>query len=430
MRWGWIVAGSSLLLFSIGVGKWGHEYKAVPYNEVTAQTAILTVAYEQPNAVAGKMGSAILALGAIACFKAGTGKDRQGNRILPNPIAPTPVPHPVATPQVVSRSPFPSPAASKSTSVQYDSEELVVPALPQQVAQPQPEKRQVSIFDRVLTHRKKHLLIPCETGSGKTTFELGLIDFCREHWGDKAEFYHSTAKPQSTLGLEDVQAADCRPHSFLVSRENPESIVWLRDRLAWLNRRLTQRGETRQQAERDGRKFTPPPIRIIIDEWQKTMLVAETYDRKNGTDIENEIIDLIVDFAVSGREDDIALWIFGQDHQVQNLHKRLNKGIQKQFGLIVLGIQGNLGSISDALYGRSPLLNRKETKDEVWKQVQVLASANPKRGVCYSNLYSHEVLEVPYLPDIKRKRIWGKESNVVQFPDNKPQELELEDVWA
>jgi hypothetical protein len=170
-------------------------------------------------------------------------------------------------------------------------------------------------------------------------------------------------------------------------------------------------------------------IYIILDEWLRTLGVAANYDKQNGTNIKNELIRYVEDFLCAGREDECILWIFAQDHQVQNA--KINTGYWKNFGFVVLGSKGYLTSIRESLYGKNPIISGNSIKNQIWNAVlEKEKTINGKGSFVFSNLISNEVIELPYLPDIKRKQIFKSNniSNVVKFERN--DETENIDLWA
>lgn len=83
-------------------------------------------------------------------------------------------------------------------------------------------------------------------------------------------------------------------------------------------------------------------------------------------------------------------------------------------------------SIREALFGRSPVLSGIKLKEQIWREVQDFEGGS-KGSFAYTNLVGHKVLGLPYLPDIKRKKIFT--NNIVAFKTKIKEEL-LDDAWG
>ena len=280
----------------------------------------------------------------------------------------------------------------------------------------------VNLYDRCWHHRKRHLLIPAETGGGKTTFLLGLIKNFWVRSQQSCEVYGSTAKESPWLGLEADQSADSKPRIINVLVTNPASIEPLIERLRWVLKRLTLRQAQRAKAETSGQPYNPTRILVILDEWNITLAIAKRYDQFLTRQIaearaekasvsglkapyaQQELIALVESILLLGREDEVAVFLFGQDHQVQNA--AINTGYQKSFGILVPFRQGAMQAVEQALTGRSPVTPSGIGKATLIKAYAAI-EAQPEATFVYSNLNGHEIIEVPHLPGIKRERVFN-----------------------
>jgi hypothetical protein len=284
-----------------------------------------------------------------------------------------------------------------------------------------PEKP--SLFDRVWNHRKRHLLIPAETGAGKTTLLLGLLKYFWEQSGETVEIYASTVKPSPCLGLEFETAPDGLPKVINLNVTDPATVETLIHRLRWLQKRLQKRQNQRAEAEAANKPYTPTRIIIVADEWNSTLGLAARFDKILAREFSiakaekaevlpqppyavDELKSLMESILLMGREDECAEWVFGQDHQVQNAG--FNTGYRKSFGVLVPFRKGATQSLEDALIGRSPVLPFQIGK-QILEQANKEIEANPDGAFVYSNLNGHEILEVPYMPNIKREKLNGKQ---------------------
>lgn len=293
------------------------------------------------------------------------------------------------------------------TAQQWDDDPEVAPSKP--VEQPKQDAVDSRLFELIYTNHKRHLLLPAETGAGKTTILLGTIDYINTATNGNAEFFGSTAKVSPWLGLENEIADDGLPKIINLSFDRPETILDLIERLKWLVRRGEGRQQRRTECEQQGKEYKPKPIYIMLDEWIRTCAIAQKYDRLKKASTFNELIELVEHFLLVGREDEMIVWLFGQDHQVQNNH--INTGFRKSFGIVVPGIWGNMMGIEDALLGKSPLVTP-DRKKPLFAEAEQLAQQNPSIPIAYCNIDGHNIIALPYLPDIKRKRIFGNGETV------------------
>ncbi|MBW4422292.1 MAG: hypothetical protein KME13_24275 [Myxacorys californica WJT36-NPBG1] len=281
----------------------------------------------------------------------------------------------------------------------------------------------VKLFELVWNHKKRHLLIPAETGAGKTTLLLGLMQYLWKVSDQTAEFYLSTTKPSPCLGLEFETAPDGRPRVINLDVTRPHTINPLIERLRWLQRRMQERQNQRAEAEATDKPYKPHRIIIIADEWNSTLALAKRFDKVLAREFAearaekqfplppapyavDELQALMESILLMGREDECAEWVFGQDHQVQNAG--FNTGYQKSFGIIVPFGLGAMQALEQALIGRSPVLPM-STGKQILQQGYEAVRAKPEAYFVYSNLNGHEIVEMPYLPNIKRDKLNGKQ---------------------
>ena len=181
--------------------------------------------------------------------------------------------------------------------------------------------------------------------------------------------------------------------------------------MLWARSFIIARQQQRFEKESVGEKFNPPPLYIVLDEWLRTLKVCAAYKLITKEDIATEIINLIEEILEVGREEKVFVWLMPQDHQCQNA--KINKGYRKQFAIIVLGRKGLLLSLEEAIVGQTSIVNNTDIKESLFREVRELSEAHPQSTICYSNIQGHEILLVPYLPDIKRKQIFSSNSNNV-----------------
>lgn len=429
LRPSWLLAAASIGMAGFMFVK--SSYESTPDRiDRTSTPGVDTIYYRQNNPQVGLFGGIAIAAGVTGCLWQAT-KEEEGE--VQQPSGQRQVASPVREVRQIERKQKIE-VDSDFTPDQYDEDPEIELEEVQQPSK-EPEKKpqnQSKLFDRMLSNRKRHLLIPAETGAGKTTLLLGAIEYFHEQLNGNAEFFLSTAKPSPCLGLEEQKGEDGLPRVINVSIDEPDTILPLIQRLKWLRKRMVARQHQRVQAEQTGGKYNPKRNIIILDEWNVTLAVAHEYDRiensrpiekgepKITSHIKNDLIALVEGFLLMGREDEMAVWLFGQDHQVQNAS--INTGYQKSFGIVVPGMDGSMQGIEQALIGRSPVVPVAKGK-VILQEAEQVAAENPEVAIAYCNINGHEVLVSPYLPGIKRKRIFSKHSNVVNLRPNQKQQL-------
>jgi hypothetical protein len=292
-----------------------------------------------------------------------------------------------------------------------------------QIEQTEPVKPMVSdpanvLYDRMWNGRKRHLLIPAETGAGKTSLFLGAVKFFNEK-DPRTEFLISTCKPGPFLGLEEKTASDGQK-VVEMKLDDTQTIERLIQRLDAVRHELVKRQELRSSCEKSGREYNPSRLIVVIDEWNTALIIAEQYtkkmkfqwssmsaEEKQGIELHDylqELKDHIVSILVLGREDEVAIWLMGQDHQVQNAG--INTGLMKNFGIVVPVRMEAQQAAEDALTGRSPVLPL-STGKKILAELRETLQASPENSFAYLNIRGHEILPVPYLPNIKRDRCFA-----------------------
>jgi hypothetical protein len=427
-----IVTGASLAIAALSISWASSQYS--PQVEVGKDA--VKIEWYQPASGIGKLLSFMLICGGSYFVWDGL---KPGKTALAKSVSPI-VRERNEMPMFISQ-----PTHEAIDSTEYTADELIdfadepidESALSYQSDTPVPKAEPVSIFERIRTNKKRQLFVPTTTGGGKTTLLLSAIEHINNVTGGNAEFYGSTAKPSPWGGLEDLIAGDGQSHVIELSITNPASLRPLIKRIDWLRQRLEARQKQRSLAQRTGETYNPKPVYIIFDEWLRTLKVAEVFDRQNETKYRQILIDFVEDMAIAGREDEFGIWLFAQDSQVQNAG--INTGYKNNFGFLVLGSLGNMECLEKAILSKNSIVESDRlTKQKLWEQAQRLAEANPDVAIAYSNLYGHEILVTPYLPDIKRKRIFGspgtvedtpsKENKILQFPQ--PQKDLETDIWS
>jgi energy-coupling factor transporter ATP-binding protein EcfA2 len=413
-----------------------------PIPNVINNAGDVEISYEQPYAGIGKLSSLACVVGSGYFLSAalrsqklnsdGVG-EASGREVLVSPRASLVVESDESIraskdqPEVVDRrsSEF---AAIKTPLLAHQKTGFQESAQPKQVIEQ--TAKLPNIFDRVFNFRNRMLLIPAATGAGKTTLLLLLIKFFHQKTDGNVEFYGSSSKLSPWMGLEDETAEDGYDRILYVNPAKPETILHLVTRFKWLRDILIARQGQRKQLEAANKPYQPQRVIIVCEEWNSTLAVAEDYDRicKNEglkSDVFGELTGLFNYFLNSGREDEFALWVFAQDHQVQNIH--VNTGFRKNLGNLVPFTLGSMETLEDALLGRSPLIVASKAK-QLMELCEGIAKKNPNTFYVYSNLFGHEILLVPFDDQIKRHRMFGK-NNVVEMKTKRDMDDLEKDLW-
>ncbi|MBE9037666.1 hypothetical protein [aff. Roholtiella sp. LEGE 12411] len=443
LDFGKLLASGCLAITAGAIAHSSHQ----PIPNVVNNAGDVEISYEQPYAGIGKLSSLACVAGSGYFLSAALRGEKLGDTSI---FQQTPQNQSVAanrsqSQQVVTTQAIPlvfqktatEPATQKTVAWTEDkptkAPEITEPAKP------------LNIFDRVLDFRNRMLLIPAATGAGKTTLLLLLIKFFHQKTGGNIEIYGSSCKLSPWMGLEEETAKDGHDRILYISPAQPKTILHLVERFKWLRDILIARQGQRKQLEAANKPYQPHRVIIVCEEWNSTLAVAEEYDRicKNEglkSDIFGELTGLFNYFLNSGREDEFALWVFAQDHQVQNIH--VNTGFRKNLGNLVLFTLGSMETLEDALLGRSPLIVASKAK-QLMELCEGIAKKNPNTFYVYSNLFGHEILPVPFDDQIKRHRMFGSgkfvgtetvpktfqdKSNVVEMKKRDVDDLE-KDFW-
>lgn len=328
-----------------------------------------------------------------------------------------------ATPSI-----FNEPIKSQETNMNADK--VVYVPTPETILEPQQIIQEsdptLEILEAVKNH-DGHLLIPSSTGAGKTTFLLAMIEYL--HKTGKVSFCGSDPKNSPFMGLENEVFSDGQPAMIRLSLNQPESILKLVKRLDHIKLIFEQRSNQRLECSEKGIAYNPIPLYVILEEWIVTLAIAESYNPQ----IKEGLKATLNLLSISTREDKIFFWVFGQDHQVQNCG--INKGYQKNYGVIVPARNGNFQSIDDAISGMGKLVNVKSKQEELQK---TLAEYGTKRHipVAYSSIGGHKIYELPNLPNQRQKKIFAIQRPSLQVinggavpQEPKPIDRELPSVW-
>lgn len=443
MRASWLLSAGAIALSGYVCSSYAHENVAQRVNGDSPGR--IAIVYSQRAPGLGKVASLGCAVGVGFCLWKGMQEESVVGVAPANNQQPV---LPVGQQAKIFAPPAVAPAAHQySDEPEIEGDEVVpvsVPAQATPVALTPATASTPDIFDRIYNNHKRHIFIPSETGGGKTTLLLGAMEYIWNLTHKNCEFYGSTSKKTAWLGLEQLKAPDGLGHVITLSPEEPDTVQLLIQRLRWLRKKMVARQNERTKLEQQGKKANFRRVYIILDEWLETLSIAKEYDRAynltkskddSKSDVLGELKSLVNSFVLCGREDEFCIWLFGQDHQVQNAS--INTGYRKNFGFIVPARVGGMQGLEEALTGRSPITTPAQGQ-KLFTEAEQLVLANPETGICYSNIFGHELLVVPYLPDIKRKRIFAEassaKSKVLQFPKTasgetyQPQE-ELDDPW-
>lgn len=429
----WIVSLVASTVLTLSTSEASNSYQASIDGGVYQQSGDLKIAWVKPDSPIATL--LTLSAGGLACFSL--------YQLLNQPTIKT------ETKKTHKPVADQSDETDEVEDVEQDSEQEAGDEADEAESTQPTALKKATLFDRVWNHRKRHLIIPAETGAGKTTLLLGLIKYFWEESNKSVEFYGSTVKPSPCLGLEFDIAADGLPRIINLDVTRPVTVETLIRRLRWLQSRLQKRQNQRAEAEAEDKPYQPNRIIIVADEWNSTLALAARFDKLLAREFSiakaekseplppapyavDELKSLMESILLMGREDECAEWVFGQDHQVQNCG--FNTGYRKSFGVLVPFRKGAMQSLEDALIGRSPVLPFQIGK-QVLQQANDAIAANPNGAFVYSNLNGHEILDVPYLPNIKREKLNGKQQSTAEQskPESKPAaaepELSTSDAW-
>jgi hypothetical protein len=262
---------------------------------------------------------------------------------------------------------------------------------------------------------KRHLICVAETGAGKTSLLLGLIKMAYNSTAGSVDMYLCTVKEGNWMGLEHQQDNQGNDRQVYVDQVTGKGVAQVMRNLRHCREKLNARGAARRQAVAEGKpKPVFPPIIFIIDE-MNTLISA-----MKGQGCKDDFLLVIDAIASTGREDNLRLWIFGQDYQVQNLG--INTGNWGNYGFALLGRIYDDEETGDEIYacekmeaaftGRQALFGNEGSN--YWGQSLSLIKENKGSAVIWTSLTRQACL-MPYLPRIEYETLWE-----VQQGDEEP----------
>lgn len=213
-------------------------------------------------------------------------------------------------------------------------------------------------FDHlILTHTfstdsSKHMMIVAQSGAGKTTTLARLIHLINSATSGKSEFFVSSVKTEIIFDLDQRKGSDGLPS--VIGIFNRDNITVLYQRIKNVCEILRQRDEFAQDSKKRGETINFSPLFLVMDEWQSSLSLIRNYDSKLADEIEVMVASIIL----LGREYNVILWVFSQDHQVQNLGAKVfNSGMKNNLLLCVLGSPTSRKSIKAALSGKFAIVD-------------------------------------------------------------------------
>lgn len=293
------------------------------------------------------------------------------------------------------------PATEIQSPPKYTASPSVIPTVVE-------ERSSDNVLASLYAFPKRHLLCVGETGAGKTSLLLGLLKTAHEKSGGAADVYVCTVKRGLFLGLETQIDEAGNSRRIIVDQVTGQGLIQLMKALRHCLNKMAARGEAREQAELN-REPAPvfPPIIFVLDEMNTLLSVAAAKGKKE------DFLALVNAIANTGREDNVRVWIFGQDYQVQNLG--INTGNRDNFGISILGrIYDSEESnqeifacekMESAFIGKTSLVDNGR---EYWESFLAIAQENKGIPVIWTSLSRKSCL-MPYMPDIKHTRLWQPE---------------------
>lgn len=296
----------------------------------------------------------------------------------------------------------------------------------------QSQKQTFELIKAIYLSYKPHVLVTCETGTGKTFLLLGLIKYVWEATHGQAEFYISTVKEGNFFGLQKLKDAEGIPRVVVMPKLDLDGSLGIAARriirqLDVAMSSLDDRAKHSMAELEAGRK--PPkyaPLYCILDEYPTTLSLLEKAANKdnNYADLISQISGRVAAIARVGREHNARVVILGQGYQVNTVG--LDTDLQLNFVHLILGrYYGDQGqdiwacSIAKKAFGVSgngkSLFGKKEGVD-YWEEFSRLMKANKGRPVVWSDIKNGSVL-MPNLSGIDREKINWTGNQLTQDKD-------------
>jgi energy-coupling factor transporter ATP-binding protein EcfA2 len=231
----------------------------------------------------------------------------------------------------------------------------------------------------------KHLMVVSQSGSGKTTTLARLIKSIWDHTKGEGEFLISSVKSECIYHFDTIQGLDGLP--CVISIFNEKNIPVLYQRIKNVLTILNSRDEHAYKAKKEGKTLSFSPVFLVMDEWQTTMSIIRSHDTKIADEIEKMVSQIIL----LGREYSVILWVFSQNHQVQNLGKTFNSGMQVNLGTFILGSSPSKDSLELALDSKYAIVDGSIGKP-LWNEAKRLMDKG--NYVAFTDIQDKQIIKL------------------------------------
>lgn len=318
---------------------------------------------------------------------------------MPEPMS-EPIPEPMSEAAIA---PLRQPRAEgdrtlEVSAVAVGSEPLPEP-MPEAAIAPSADPNEFADIAHTLASYDGHLMIASRTGAGKTSTLLAAMEAILGVHGGKAILRVVDPKQSSWAGLEADENAVRYPGTT-----DPEGAAFdLLEALQEATAELSRRAKARRQARSEGKKWSPPPYYLILDEQVSLLALAEQYDAQGheGPKVLPQAKAALNSILLMGREDRVRLWVCGQSHLCQDAG--FNSSIRDSFGVVAQGRQGDFRSIERAI-GDQYLIPSKAERDRLQVELGELRAIAGERPIIFSAVKGYRLGLLPDLEGIKDRR--------------------------
>lgn len=317
---------------------------------------------------------------------------------------PEPMPEPMAEPMSEAAiAPPRQPRAEgdrtlEVSAVAVGSEPLPEP-MPEAAIAPSTDPKEFADIAQILASYDGHLMIASRTGAGKTSTLLAAMEAMLSIYGGKAILRIVDPKQSGWAGLEADEKAVRYP-----DLADPEGAAFdLLEALQEATAELSRRSKARRKARSEGKKWSPPPYYLILDEQVSLLSLAGQYDMQGneGPKILPQVKAALNSILLMGREDRVRLWVCGQSHLCQDAG--FNSSVRDSFGVIAQGRDGDFRSIERAI-GDQYLIPSKAERDRLQAELSELKAIAGERPIIFSAIKGYRLGLLPDLEGIKDRR--------------------------
>ncbi|MGI0488861.1 FtsK/SpoIIIE domain-containing protein [Pantanalinema rosaneae CENA516] len=242
-----------------------------------------------------------------------------------------------------------------------------------------------------------HILIASRTRSGKTTTIQSAIAHTWQQYAGNVNFWVFDPKGAAFCGIEQTN------HYLLCNK--PSQVPVAVDRLEKVVAEILEVRQDKRVAQGGHWESAPRAVKVIFDEWNTWIRMAERFDKKHKTDYQGRAIDAIERLIFQGGEDNIAVWLLAQTTRVKQLG--LDTSVQDNMAYFAQSRNGDYQSIEDAL-SNPYVVSNSQQRQRLQHLLAVYASdqtQNRRIPIAFTTLGGNQLCQLPDLCQAKYFRL-------------------------